>query len=136
MRWARSYRRLRSASGYDCEAECKGGDALKNYECVDKLPLWAQRRISKLEGDVEYYKEKAFTVTSKKGTSIQVGRHSGDAAKFLPEETHVTFFVGDRRSIEVCQTRDKDGIYISTEGGYLSFFPNASNVGVVKVPER
>ena len=116
---------------YPLEAE-KGVEM--SFERIDKLPQWAQRRISKLEGDVVHYKERAAAVASKEGTNVRVDRSFNDAPMFLPEGTRVTFLLDDKRSIEV--HLEGDGVSVYVGGGYLSFWPECANVGTLKVVQR
>ena len=107
---------------------------MKASESIEKLPQWAQRRISKLEGDVACYKERAIAVASKEGTNVRVDRSFNDAPLFLPEGTRVTFLLDNKRSIEV--HLQGDGVSVYADGGYLAFWPEATNVGTVKVVQR
>ena len=104
------------------------------FENVERLPQWAQRRISKLEGDVAHYKERAAAVASKEGTNVRVDRSFNAAPMFLPEGTRVTFLLDSNRSIEV--HLQGDGVSVYADGGYLAFWPEVTNVGTLKVVQR
>lgn len=106
------------------------------FEDVGRLPQWAQRRMARLEADIEYYKAQAVSVASDKGTSVVVGGLCGRNKKYLPDGTKVGFVVGDGQDIEVGINATKDGVSVYVGGGYLSFWPECTNVGTLKVVQR
>lgn len=68
-------------------------------EDISKLPKWAQRRISKIEADLAYYKEKAYVAAlGDAGSPVVVHRYGEGNDIGLPEET-IRFFPdpNDRR---------------------------------------
>ena len=93
---------------------------------ITRLPQWAQRRIAKLEADVEYHKAPAFQAAQgPSGSRVFIEDHEGKRG--LPDNVKVGFRIqGDRRVIEV--SRDEEWVRISSYNTGLVIEPEVSNV--------
>lgn len=97
-------------------------------EDLTKLPQWAQRRISKLESDIEYWRERAAESLGLKFTPVQV-RIAHDLVRSLPHDCKVIFHVKSG-TVEAKITEDGEMVDISMLGiGGCSLWirPRASN---------
>lgn len=124
----------------------------RSVEDFSKLPIWAQNRIRKLEGDVASYKAEAMQAAPESFSRICVmdwsgiGMGSGRVIEHgIPEGETIRFYPGKgprpanpdkEQYIEVkLSDRDGGGVRVSSGTGQLAVYSEASNlIRVVPLP--
>jgi hypothetical protein len=101
---------------------------------ISRLPQWAQRRISKLEADVEWWQVKAHQAASAKNSRVRIGARAMGEEMGLPEGDPITFFAEEEYEIEVRSKPDDRLIEVRASDATLLVEPATSNV--IKVRAR
>lgn len=83
-----------------------------------KLPKWVQQELSRLKADVNYYKIKAYEVTSMDKSNVIVDKGiNTDKHKYLPKNTEITFVMSNKGEIHIRLVADDTlSVHASMDG--------------------
>lgn len=104
-------------------------------ERFGRLPQWAQRYVSKLEGDLQISQEQSLRLAGGAGALVQVRAfHDGsiETVGFAPDFAAVRFILGKHSEAWIEAQRQKDGTLKLCAGRGLSVQPEAWNTVSVR----
>ena len=92
---------------------------------TSKLPKWAQRRIAKLESDVEYHKAQAFQA-AKGPSNSRVFIEDYEGTRGLPDNVKIGFRFAQDKVLAI--RRVGDWVEVRSDFQHLVIEPESSNV--------
>lgn len=109
-------------------------------EQLEKLPKWAQTEIAVLEMRVRELTQTIQEISPDSNTKV-VAQITSEHKLFLPNRTHVKFYVGDGPFdyIEIGLRINRDNsenVYVSTGHGMISICPTSGNAIFIEQDKR
>lgn len=103
---------------------------------VTKIPKWAQKYISDLEGELKrtgnrVAEQEAYIAGRHEGSNVYLSRGAREDDRPLPPNAHVNFRFGNLdwdSAIEVYHDHNRpESLYVASLTGWLSIMPSSGN---------